>query len=183
MKKILRVLFSFFLKGLLFVTPIFISGYIVFWGIAKVDSVVDFGIPGAGLLIVITLLILAGVLATYLITDPILLYFEKLLKRIPLFDMLYTSIKDFMQAFVGKDKKFTEPVLVTMNEFGLKKVGFITQNDLSSLQLVGHVGVYFPHSYNFSGEFFLVPSEHVKALNINPGNAMKFIVSGGVSDL
>lgn len=183
MKKIARILFSFFIKGLLFVTPLFISGYIIFWGIAKIDSVVDLGIPGAGLLIVITILILAGVLATYLITDPIITYLEKLIKRIPLFDMLYTSIKDFMQAFVGKDKKFTEPVLVTMNEIGIKKVGFITQNDLSQLGLTGHVGVYFPHSYNFSGEFFIVPSEHVKALSINPGNTMKFIVSGGVSDL
>jgi len=43
------------------------------------------------------------------------------------------------------------------------------------------VSVYFPHSYNFSGEMFIVPKELVRPINIPPAEAMKFIVSGGVA--
>jgi uncharacterized membrane protein len=41
--------------------------------------------------------------------------------------------------------------------------------------------VYFPHSYNFSGELYLVPKERVRYLKLSPSEVMKFIVSGGVT--
>ena len=63
----------------------------------------------------------------------------------------------------------------------LEKMGFITQNDLSEIGIKDKVSVYFPHSYNFSGEMFIVPVEHITPLDIPPTEAMKFIVSGGVT--
>ena len=60
-------------------------------------------------------------------------------------------------------------------------MGFITQKDLSDLKIIDKVSVYFPHSYNFSGEMFIVPKELVRPINIPPAEAMKFIVSGGVA--
>ncbi|UKJ06134.1 DUF502 domain-containing protein [Solitalea lacus] len=182
-RSVWKVIFGFFAKGLLFVLPLGLTFYIIASGIRFVDNLIDLGIPGLGLIIVLTSITFIGVLVTYLITEPIANYFEKLVNRIPLFKLIYTSIKDFMAAFFGEDKKFNEPVLVQINEFGLKKVGFITQKDLSILGVTDEVGVYFPHSYNFSGEFFVVPVKHVKPLSLNSGEIMKFTVSGGVSDL
>ena len=43
------------------------------------------------------------------------------------------------------------------------------------------VAIYFPHSYNFSGELYLVPSERVETLNLAPAEVMKFVVSAGVT--
>jgi len=63
----------------------------------------------------------------------------------------------------------------------LNQIGFVTQEDLSSLGLQDMVAVYFPHSYAFSGNHFLVPKESVRPLNISGPTAMKFIVSGGIS--
>ena len=63
----------------------------------------------------------------------------------------------------------------------LEKLGFLTEEDLSNLNEKDKVAVYFPHSYNFSGELFIVPRKHIKPLDINPAEAMKFIVSGGVA--
>ncbi|POY37571.1 hypothetical protein C3K47_07340 [Solitalea longa] len=182
-RSVWKILFGFFIKGLLFVLPIGLTFYIVASGIRFVDSLIDIGIPGLGLAIVLVSITFVGVLVTYLITEPIANYFERLLNKIPVFKLIYSSIKDFMEAFFGDDKKFNEPVLVQINELGLKKVGFITQKDLSVLGLTDDVGVYFPHSYNFSGEFFIVPSKFVKPLQLNSGEVMKFTVSGGVSDL
>ena len=57
----------------------------------------------------------------------------------------------------------------------------MTQKDLSDLEIIGKVSVYFPHSYNFSGEMFIVPAELVRPINIPSAEAMKFIVSGGAA--
>ena len=45
------------------------------------------------------------------------------------------------------------------------------------------LAVYFPHSYNFSGELVLVPAANVTYLDLPSSEVMKFIVSGGVSRL
>jgi uncharacterized membrane protein len=66
---------------------------------------------------------------------------------------------------------------------GLYKPGFITQNDLSNLNLPGMCAVYFPHSYAFSGNLFLVDKNKVKPFDGNATDVMKFIVSGGVTNL
>jgi uncharacterized membrane protein len=60
-------------------------------------------------------------------------------------------------------------------------MGFVTQTDMSTIDLPGMVTVYMPHSYNFSGEHFILPSENVKPLEISASDAMKFIVSGGIA--
>ena len=71
-----------------------------------------------------------------------------------------------------------------MNESGLEKLGFITQEDLSKLGIEGKVAVYLPHSYNFSGNLFIVPSQNVIILkSASSADVMKFIVSGGVTEI
>ena len=101
----------------------------------------------------------------------------------PLFNFLYSSIKDLTEAFVGDEKKFNEPVVVEVNETGLKKIGFLTQKDLSKLGLEDQVAVYFPFSYSFAGQLAIVKADKVKPLNINGSEAMKFVVSGGVTNI
>ena len=61
---------------------------------------------------------------------------------------------------------------------------FITKKDLSEVGIKDLVAVYFPHSYNFSGNLFLVSADNITPLpNFKSADAMKFIVSGGVTDL
>jgi uncharacterized membrane protein len=96
--------------------------------------------------------------------------------------LIYSSVKDLLNAFVGDKKKFTKPVLVTINKDNqLHRIGFITQDDLSTLGLKDMVVVYFPQSYAVAGDHFIVPKENVKPLDISGPVAMKFIISGGVS--
>ncbi|OFY60030.1 MAG: hypothetical protein A2Y87_12190 [Bacteroidetes bacterium RBG_13_46_8] len=91
-------------------------------------------------------------------------------------------MNDFVKAFVGEKRKFTHPVIVKVNLISdLEKLGFITTEDLAHLGVEGKVGVFFPHSYNWSGEFFIVPKEHVRPLNLPPGEVMKFAFTGGVT--
>jgi len=105
------------------------------------------------------------------------------LDRAPLIKTLYTSIGDLLSAFVGEKKRFNKPVLVKISaDGGVEKLGFITEEDLSELGIAGDkIAVYLPHSYNFSGNLFIVSRDRVTPIDRNASEVMKFIVSGGVS--
>jgi uncharacterized membrane protein len=88
-----------------------------------------------------------------------------------------------MGAFVGEKKKFSFPVLVQISD-SVFRLGFITQEKISVLGEEDLVAVYFPHSYNVSGNVFLVKKDKIKPLTgVKSSDVMKFMVSGGVSPL
>lgn len=195
-KRVFQKLLYFLIKGLLVVVPLAGAIFLIIWIVASLDNALNITqhffedeqghplyIPGIGILTVIVLLILVGVVFTNLVTDPIKNWLNRTIKRIPLFNTLYSSIKDFTEAFVGDAKKFNEPVLVEINETGMKKIGFLTQRDLSKLGLIDEVVVYFPYSYSFAGQVVIVKTVRVTKLNMNATDAMKLVVSGGVSGL
>ena len=77
------------------------------------------------------------------------------------------------------------PVLFEMGKgSGVFKMGFITKEDLSELDILDKVAIYTPLSYNLSGIMYLVNRDQVQVLNdVGAGEAMKFIMSGGVTEL
>lgn len=196
MKRIAGALLNYFFKGLIIVVPLGAAAYLIFWAVSAVDNALNLSdilwvgkdgkpryIPGLGILNVIVIIMIAGVLVTNVITDPIKVWFNRWINRLPFFNFLYSSIKDLTEAFVGDEKKFTEAVIVQVNEFGLKKVGFLVQKDLSKLNLPGEVAVYFPYSYSFAGQVVIIPADKVKPVDKNSADMMKFVISGGVSGL
>jgi len=196
MKRIFGALLNYFIKGLLIVVPLGLALFLIFWAVSKVDSALNLSdimwenskgqplyIPGLGILNVVIIIMVAGVLVTNVITQPIKNWFNRWLDRLPLFKFLYSSIKDLTEAFVGEEKKFNEPVLVEMNDFGLKRIGFLVKKDLATINLPGEVAVYFPNSYAFAGIVVIISADKVKPINRSASEVMKFVVSGGVSGL
>jgi uncharacterized membrane protein len=138
--------------------------------------------PGLGFLIILGAITIFGYLTTNFAFKTFTTWFDHLMNRIPLVKLIYSSLKDLLNAFVGDKKKFNKPVLVLMNEENkLYQIGFITQADLSELGLDDMVSVYLPHSYAVSGWHYIVPKNRITPLNISGPTAMKYIVSGGVS--
>jgi uncharacterized membrane protein len=43
--------------------------------------------------------------------------------------------------------------------------------------------VYFPYSYSFAGQVVIISADKVKKLDMSPTDAMKLVVSGGVSGI
>jgi uncharacterized membrane protein len=128
------------------------------------------------------MIVLLGLAVSWTISRPIFSYFEKLISRTPFVKIIYTALKDFTEAFVGNKKKFNRPVVVSFME-GVDRIGFITDSDLTYLHIRNRVAVYCPHSYNFSGNLYLVDPLKVKPLHINPADAMKYAVSAGVTQV
>ncbi|MEZ4896012.1 MAG: DUF502 domain-containing protein [Saprospiraceae bacterium] len=188
----MKKLVNYFLQGLVFIAPLAITGYIIYLAFDVTDQFsrdllsqfFDVRIPGAGLLMLIVFLILIGYLGQTIVARPLIVLIQKFIARTPILRDIYSSLKDFIAAFVGKERKFNIPVLVLVNPVSnLEKLGFLTEEDLQILDEKEKVAVYFPHSYNFSGELFIVPRNQVRILDLPASEVMKFVVSGGVSGL
>lgn len=194
MNRIGRAFLNYLIKGLLVILPIALSIFIVIWAVTTVDSWLNVNnilgvdprtgasrnIPGLGLALVVGIIFVTGVFVTYFVTEPMYIWFEKTMDKLPVVKFIYSSIKDLTEAFVGDDKKFNHPVLVEV-EGDMKRIGFLTQSDLSAIGLPGESVVYFPFSYSFAGQIYVVKNEKIKPLNMSAADAMKFVVSGGVT--
>ena len=105
-----------------------------------------------------------------------------ILERLPVVKMVYSAVKDMMNAFVGPERRFDRPVLVDLQPGGtLRALGFITRDSLAHLGLTEDVAVYFPQAYNFAGQVLIVRRTAVTAVEAPASQVMTFIVSGGVS--
>jgi uncharacterized membrane protein len=183
LKSIWHAFISWFGQGLLYLLPIGLTIFILVIIFQKLDTVFEFDVPGLGVVTLIGLITFVGFLGSFLISSPIFNYFGRLINRAPLVKMLYNAIKDLLSVFVGNKKKFTEPVLVKLSkDFDLEQIGFITQTDLEELGICeDKISVYVPYSFSFMGTVYIVPKENVKILKAKPQDALKFVVSGGVS--
>ena len=181
MKKII----NYFLQGLLYLIPISVTTYVVYWTFIKIDSILPFNFPGLGLIVIISLITLIGYLGSVIIASPINAFFQRILNRAPLLKTIYTSVKDMMNTFVGKKKGFSKPVLVKVYENStIERIGFVTNEDVESLNIKkGKVLVYMPHSYAISGQLFVVDKKDVTPIDKSSGEIMKLIISGGVTEI
>lgn len=184
----LHRLTTYFLRGLFILTPIVVTVYVAFVVFATVDSwinvetLLDRRIPGAGFVITLTLITLTGFLASNFMTRWVFHLADRVFGRVPLFKLLYSSLKDLTGAFVGDRKRFDRPVLVRPTERAdVLLFGFQTRDELGEFGLADHGAVYVPQSYNFAGNLIVVPRSRIQPLNVDGVAAMTFIVSGGVS--
>ena len=141
-------------------------------------------IPGLGFVVVVVLVLFVGWLSSLFVVEKLVSVFDTVLEKTPGIKFIYSSVKDFLEAFAGNKKKFDKPVLVNVDASGVWRIGFITQPTTSDFGLPDHVTVYVPHSYAISGITYIVPKTNIKILdNVSAADAMKYTVSGGVTDV
>ena len=175
-------LFNYFFKGLVFLAPFAITIYICVRVFVAIDGWLGIPIPGVGFVVTVVLITLFGYLAQGLLTASLFAALERVMQRLPFVRLLYTSTRDLLNAFVGEQRRFDKPVMVTpIPGSDVRALGFVTQQSLSSLGLDAHVTVYLPHSYNFSGMLLVFPASAVAPLVADSADGMAFIVSGGVT--
>ena len=183
-KQLLANLLGYFMRGLLLVVPLALTIYIISLALNSIDGLIGTRFPGLGIAILLFSITLAGYLGSILLFKSALASTETFIGRLPFIGTIYSSFKELLSAIVGKEKKFDKPVLVMMDkETRLQKLGFVTQKDLKDLNLPGSIAVYVPHSYNFSGDLFILPREAVTTLEVAGAEVMRFILSGGAAGL
>lgn len=178
----MKRLAQYFLRGLVVTTPVFLTGYVCWWIVSRVDGILDVGIPGAGIVVTLTGITLVGFLAGNLLTRGLVAEIEGLLEKLPFVRLLYTSTKDLLNAFVGEQRRFNRPVRAQLDDAGhVWTMGFVTAEGTTRLGMPGFVAVYLPQAYNFAGNLIIVPSDRVEPVEAEASEIMAFIVSGGVS--
>lgn len=188
----MKRIFSYFIKGIIYTVPVFLTLFIVYKLFVLTGSFLNsVGLsihpsvdPIIGLITVFFLIVLIGFLASSILFAALFNLLTQFLESAPFIKTIYISIKDVFSALVDSKKRFDKPVLVKLSaDSDLQRIGFITQKDLSCIGIKDEskVAVYFPHSYNFSGNLAIVSTKNIEALDISSVAAMKFIVSGGIS--
>ena len=178
MKKISQ----YFLQGLLFLVPVVVTVYVIYVIFSKIDGFFSFAVPGLGFLLTIRLILAVGFISSNLLANSVMLGVDRIFARMPLVTMIYTSIKDLVDAFVGDKQSFNKPVLVALDaDNRISVLGFITREDLNTRGIADSVAVHLPQSYNFAANLIIVDKSRVSHLAADPKEVMKFIVSGGVS--
>lgn len=171
-------------QGLLILAPIAITVYVVYSLVTTVDGWLDIGIPGLGLMIVVAGITLIGFLASNVAGRRVVSFIETGMTRLPVVKLLYTSLKDLFNAFVGDRRSFEHPVMVDIGrEREVKVLGFMTCEHFDDPQLAGYVAVYLPQAYAFAGNLLVVPRERVSPIDADGAQFMAFVVSGGVAEM
>jgi uncharacterized membrane protein len=137
-----------------------------------------------GLMMTLGFIALLGVLASSYVFKQVFSFFEEKLEHAPFIRHIYSPVKDFTNAFVGNKKRFNKPVLVLTNPAAnIHEIGFVTDEDLKDIGIADKVAVYMPFSYSLSGKLIIVPGTSTTPLTADPTETMKFVVSGGVTDV
>lgn len=171
-----------FLRGLVIVVPIVLTIYLVYQTLVSVDRLLNLRIPGLGIAVIIVAVILIGALASNFIIRRFLRMTEVVFTRAPIVRLIYSAIKDLLEAFVGDKRRFDRPVVVQLTDGSdVRVLAFVTRDDLSPLPLADHVAVYVPFSYTWDGCLLLVPRSRVQPIDVDSASIMAMVVSGGVS--
>lgn len=176
---------QYFLQGLLILGPVSITIYFIYEVFDKIDNILRpvINIPGIGFITIIGFIVLIGYLSSFFVMGRILSVLDKFLEKTPGIKLFYSFVRDFFEAFAGNKKKFTKSVLANVDDRDVWRVGFITQDDMSSFGMEDYVAVYLPMAYSVAGNVYIVPKERVKPItNISATQSMKFAVSGGVTE-
>jgi uncharacterized membrane protein len=186
-KNTLRQILSFFIQGLIILAPIGITGYVLYWLFDKVDGILRpyVNMPGLGFAIIILFVILVGWVSSSFLMGSFLNFFDQWMERTPGIKFIYTSTKDFFEAFAGDKRKFNKAVLASVFSEDVWIVGFLTDEEMQKFEMgADMVGVYVPQAYNFAGQLYILPRDKVKKIEkLTPGEAMKYAVTGGVVNL
>jgi uncharacterized membrane protein len=183
---------TYFLQGLILFIPFAITVAIIFKLLGFFESL--FSVIGIteysavntllGLLFTLAFITGMGILASTFIFKNFFSYIEDKLEHAPFIRHIYSPLKDFTNAFMGNKRKFNKPVLVMTNpQANIEEIGFITHEDLKDLKIENKVAVYLPYSYSLSGRLVIVSLSQIKPIDADAAETMKFIVSGGVTDV
>jgi uncharacterized membrane protein len=188
MKSILKS----FVNGILTIVPIILVIYVTYKTFMFLDGLLggflkqyfkESYVPGIGILATLILITVLGFLSTKFITGTIFRIIDNLLEKIPFVKTVYSVIKDTVHSFLGEKKSFSKVALVTIPGTNMKSLGFVTAEDLDVFYepLSEHIAVYIPQTFQVAGFTFLINKEEVEFIDVKPEDAMKFILSGGMT--
>ncbi len=174
---------AYFARGCLALIPMAATIYITWAIITWADTLLGTTIPGFGVVVALTVPTLIGFLLSNVIGRRLYWLFDKVMARVPFIKLLYTSIRDLIETFVGDKTSGGTPVSVRISpESDTRIMGLLTRDQLAAFSMPGHVAVYIPQAYNIGGQVLAVPKDQVEILEgVSASQMLTFMMSGGAS--
>lgn len=186
---------SIFFAGLLAVLPILVTISLVMWLIGAAESVLggmlsivlpgDAYRRGMGLVVAVILIFVVGLAMQGLITKQVMAWIDHYLHRIPLIKTIYGAVRDLTHLVSNQGgQKLGKVVMLQWPGQPIRLVGFVTVENLSDFQIAAEedcVAVYLPMSYQIGGYTAFVPRKLLTPLDMSLEEAMRFVVTAGVS--
>jgi uncharacterized membrane protein len=193
-EEIVKTVKTRFMAGILVIVPLFVAIAVLKFVIEAIDNFLkphieqlvgqEYAFPFIGLLITLILVILAGIITTNVFGQRLFGYWELLILRIPLFKTVYSASKQLVEGITVPGKlTFDKVVMVEYPRKGIYAIGFLVNRiTVWSPQEREFLTVFLPNTPTpFTGIPVLFPPDEVTLLNMSVEDALKFVVSGGVS--
>jgi uncharacterized membrane protein len=185
---IFRKLRTQFIAGIIVIVPIGVTILIFVWIFNSIDNILQpvltlaLGrrIIGAGFVVTIILIYLAGVIVSNVVGKELLRWIESAVGRVPVVRQIYQGVKQIVDSFSAPRKTgFMQVVLIEFPKQGMKTFGFIT-NEIAGKSGKKLFSVFIPTAPNpVSGFLEVVGEDEVIRTDISVDDALKMIVSAG----
>ena len=191
MKPISKTIF----KGLIAIIPLILTCYFILWladtgemvlgNIFKLFFPNSWYIKGMGFVLGLAVACFFGLFLETRTFLRLFNSFEEFVLRIPVFNSIYTAIRDFSSLFSKEQKgKFKQVVLVNTSFGNGQQIGFVTVSDFEELAHTfiadDQIAVYLPFSYAIGGNTVIMSRENVVEISISVEDALRFIATAGV---
>lgn len=196
---------KYLLTGLLVWLPLAITIWVLLWLVGMLDAI--FGglltgfeaimpaaaddtvkmlrnIPGLGVILVFSVLMLTGALVTNVAGRWWFNQWDRVLTRIPVFKSIYNAVKKVSDTlFSSNGNAFRTAMLVQYPRAGVWTIAFQTgtpNGEVASYLGSDLVSVYVPTTPNpTSGFFLMLPRSEVIQLNMSVDEALTYVISMG----
>ena len=193
-----RPLRAYFVTGLLIWVPLAITIWVLGLIVGMMDqslawlperwqskAVLGVDVPGLGVVLTLLVVFVTGVLATNFVGAGLVRMWERLLRRIPVFRTIYSSVKQVSDTlFSSGGQAFRRAVLVQYPRAGSWTIAFQTGTPVPEIlaKVTPHmISVYVPTPPNpTSGFFLMMPRSDVIELSMSVDEALKYVISMGV---
>ena len=148
-------------------------------------ALLGFSIPGFGIILALSILLLTGMLAANLFGRRFVEIWERILNKIPLVRSIYSSIKQISNTiFDPSGKSFRKVVMLQYPRKGLWSMCFLTNDNVGDeMSAVDDrlVAVFIPTTPNpTSGFIIMTRNDEITVLDMSVEEGFKFIISMGV---
>lgn len=183
---------KYILTGLVTMLPVILTLYLLYWLAVSAETLLgelipqEIYFPGMGVAVALLAMFIVGMLMHTRPIRQLFLRGERIFYRLPVVKSIYAAFRDFMDYFSpGRKKDFEQVVTVTFGDTGMRLIAFVTQADdqLPEDFQRDYVMVYLPMSYMLGGYAVLVPRASVQPLNMSMEEAMRYVLTAGVTRL
>ena len=141
--------------------------------------------PGAGLVAIVTILLVTGVAGRTFLGRRILRLGDRIVEKIPVARTVYLGARQLFESLLaGGEAHFEEVVLIEYPRRGIWIIGFVTGTTASEIRNLTNdncVNVFVPTTPNpTSGFLLMVPKQDLNYLNLSVEEGVKLVISGGI---